>query len=159
MGDNAQRDFFDAVRSNDIERVRALLQSDRSLVNARILGDATLLNRQVWRKKTTVDVDPDEKRDTPALHYSVFHGHLGMVQLLLEHDADIHALGYENNHGMTPPIVLAAWEGGIDVLRLLLERGADPNVKSGHGVTPLSTALRHRKSDRVELLKRHGATR
>lgn len=157
MGDNLQHDFFDAVRSNDIERARGLLQSDRSLANARIPGDATLLNRQVWRNKTTVDVDSDDTRDTPALHYSVYHGHLDMVRILLEHGADIHALGYENNHEMTPPIILAAWEGGIDMLRLLLEHGADPNVKSGNGVSPLSTASRHGKSDRVELLKQHGA--
>ena len=152
-----QRDFFAAVRSHDLERARSLLVSNRSLANARILGDATLLNEQVWRNKSIVDVEPDEQRDSPALHYAVFHANLDMAKLLLEHDADIHAIGYENNHEMTPPIVLAAWEGGIDMLRLLLENGADPNAHSGNGVTPLSTALRHGEMDRVELLKQHGA--
>ena len=157
MNADNQPDFFDAVRVHDLDRARSLLQSNPSLANARILGDATLLNEQVWQNKKKVDVTADEQRDTPALHYAVFHGNLEMTQLLLEHGADIHAIAYENNHEMTPPIVLAAWEGGIDVLRLLLEHGADPNSKSSNNVTPLSTALRHGKTDRVELLKQHGA--
>ena len=50
-----------------------------------------------------------ETRDTPALHYAVFHGHVEMAAMLLEHGADVHALGYEHWHEMTPAIVLAAW--------------------------------------------------
>ena len=65
--------FFDAVRANDLVRTRALLQSNPSLANARILGDATLLNEQVWQNKTVVDVSADERRDSPALHHAVFH--------------------------------------------------------------------------------------
>lgn len=140
-----------------MDRVRLLLEADPSLANARMLGDATLLDEKIWKNKTIVDIDRDERRDTPALHHAVFHGYVDMAKLLLEFGADIHALGYENNHEMTPPIVLAAWEGGIDVLRLLLEQGADPNCQSGNQVTPLSTSLRHGKTDRVELLKQYGA--
>ncbi len=157
MDTTRQREFFEAVRSNDVPRTRLLLQSDSSLANARILGDATLLNERVWRDKVIVDIDSDEKRDTRALHHAVFHGNVEMASLLLEHGADIHALGYENNHEMTPPVVLAAWEGGIEMLRLLLEHDDDPNAESGNGVTPLSTAIRHAKADRVEILKQHGA--
>ena len=157
MVKNAQHDFFQFVRENDVERVRSLLASDRSLANALILGDATLLSRQVWLNKSMVNVDANEQRDTPPLHHAVFHSHLDMARLLLEHGADVHALGYENNHELNPPIVLAAWEGGLEMLRLLLQYGADPNARSSNGVTPLSTAMRHGKSDRVELLKAHGA--
>ena len=157
MESNPTHEFFAAVRSNNMKRTRSLLQSNPSLVKARILGDATLLNGQVWRNKSKVDVDTGEKRNTPALHHAVFHANLDMAKLLLEYGADVHALGYENNHEMTPCIVLAAWEGGIEVLRLLLENGADPNAKSSSGGTPLSTALRHNKIDRVELLKKFGA--
>jgi ankyrin repeat protein len=155
--DTEHKYFFDAVRSNDLDRTRNLLQANPSLANARILGDATLLNEQIWRNKTAVDVAADEKRNTPALHHAVFHGNFEMTSLLLEHGADVHALGYENNHEITPPIVLAAWEGGIEVLQLLLEQGADPNAKSSNDVTPLSTALRHGKTDQLELLKQFGA--
>ena len=105
----------------------------------------------------TLQFQAGETRDSPALHYAVFHGHAAMAALLLEHGADVHALGYENNHEMTPAIVLAASEGGINVLRLLLEKGADPNAQSANGVRPLSTALRHEKHDRIQLLRNYGA--
>ena len=157
MPDEQQREFFAAVRSNDLEVARSLLHSSPSLANSRMLGDATLLNEQVWENQKKVDISADETRDSPALHHAVFHGNVEMARLLLDHGADIHALGYENNHESTPSVILAAWEGGTEVLRLLLEKGADPNCVSSNGVTPLSTAVRHGKTDRVELLKHFGA--
>lgn len=149
--------FFEAVRQNEVERVRKLLQFDPTLVHARILGDATLLNEQIWSNKQAVDIGANEQRDTPALHHSVFHGHLDMVNLLLEFEADVNAIGYENNYEMTPAIVIAAWEGGIDVLHTLLKHGADPNIKSSNNVTALSTARRHQHTDRIKLLLEYGA--
>lgn len=150
-------DVFDAVRSNELERARSLLEVDRSLANARILGEATLLSEQVWQNKTQIDVYAEEIRDTPALHHAVFHRNVERAKLLLAYGADVHALGYENNHEMTPPIVLAACDGGIDMLRLLLAPGAAPNATPLSNVTPLATALRHGKTDCVELLRLHGA--
>ncbi|MEM8679627.1 MAG: ankyrin repeat domain-containing protein [Planctomycetota bacterium] len=159
MASPSRDDFFAAVRANDVQRVRAMLNDDPSLAQARQPGDATLLNKQVWRDKQVVPIDTGDTRDSPALHHAVFHANVEMAALLLEEGADVHALGYENNHEMTPAIVLAAWEGGMDVVRLLLDHGADPNAISGNGVTPLSTAKRHGSKDRVALLEAHGADR
>lgn len=154
---SVQEQFFAAVRENDVAEVSALLDRDPSLANARIRGDATLLNEKVWVNKRVVDMEPDDDRDTPALHHAVFHGYVELATVLLDHGADIHAIAYENNHEMTPAVVLAAWEGGIEMLHLLLERGADPNSESSNGVTPLSTAIRHGMQDRVALLRTFGA--
>jgi len=153
-----REDYFAAVRANDVAQVASLFATDPSLANARIRGDATLLNEQVWENKRVVGIKPDDERDTPALHYAAFHGHVEMARLLLANGADVHATAYENNHETTAAVVLAAWEGGIDMLRLLLEHGADPDSKSSNGVTPLSTATRHGKQDRIDLLKEFGAT-
>ena len=156
MTENSE--FFTAIRSNDLDAVAELLDMHPSLANARIRGDATLLNEQVWENRQKVDMQPDDERDSTALHYTAFHGNVDLARLLIEHGADVNALAYENNHEWTTPVVLAAWEGGIDVLRLLLENGANPNSKSSNGVTPLSTATRHKKQERVDLLRQHGAT-
>ena len=151
-------EFFAAVREDDLERVASFLVDDPSLANARIRGDSTLLNEQVWESKKVVQMGPDDDRDGTALHFAAFHGRFELAHLLLDHGAEVNALAYENNHEMTTSVVLAAWEGGLEVLRLLLEHGADPNSRSSNGVTPLSTALRHGKVDRVSLLKEFGAT-
>ena len=159
MSQHEVETYFAAIRTNDLEQVKLMLDKNPSLANARMLGDGTLLNRQIWKNKVVVDIPTNELRDSPALHYATFHGHVSMVDLLLSYGADVDAFGYENNHEMTPAIVIAAWEGGYDILKLLLEHGADPNAVSGNGVTPLSTAIRHGNKDRVDLLRKFGAVR
>lgn len=134
-----------------------MLDENAELVDQRILGDATLLNCQIWVDKKVVDIPTSETRSAPALHYSVFHGHYDMVELLLERGADVDSLGYENNHENTPSIVLAAWEGGIEVLELLLKCGANPNLKSSNGVSAMSTSVRHNKLKEVNMLLKYGA--
>ena len=55
------------------------------------------------------------------------------------------------------PVVRDALEvGRVDLARLLLERGADPNAQRGGG-TALHTAAQTRDADTVRLLLRHGA--
>lgn len=152
-----ERLFFSSVRSRDSNKVRELLANNPNLANSRILGDATCLNEQVWKDGKEVNVHSNEYRSTPALHHAVVYGYTEIVELLLDHGADINAICYENNHEMTPAIVLAAWEGGIEVMKVLLDRGADPNARSSNGVTPLSTAMKHLKEDRVNLLMLYGA--
>ena len=66
--------FFSAIRNNDLVTVASLLDEDLALANARIRGDATLLNEQVWVNKRVVDIPPNDDRDSPALHYAAFNG-------------------------------------------------------------------------------------
>ena len=149
--------FFAAVRQDDLQFVKQILEKSPALANKRIGGDATLLNEQIWLNGSIISIDKTETRDTPALHYTAFHGRLEMMELLLTYGADINSLAYENNHEITPAIVLAAWEGGMEVLSCLLKNGANPNVRSSNNITPLSTAIKHNKMDRVELLHAYGA--
>ena len=150
-------DFVAAARSDDVARAAPLLALDPTLANTRVRGDAPRLDGQVWENSRLVDMHPDDQRDAPVLHHAAFHGYADLTRLLIERGADVDAWGYENNHENTQAIMLAAWEGGIEVLRIPLEAGADPNSRSSNGVTPLSTALVHGKLDRTELLREYGA--
>ena len=58
---------------------------------------------------------------------------------------------------MCTPLQLAAWEGTLGSVRLLLEAGADPNAITSGGGTPLSTAMWHNAMDKIKLLLDHGA--
>ncbi|MCP4937525.1 MAG: ankyrin repeat domain-containing protein [bacterium] len=149
--------FFKAVRNNDLIAVAKLLTENPALANTRMPGDSSILNYQVWLDRKMVPVSGNEKRSGTALHFAAIWGKTELAKLLLEHGAEVDAMAYENNHEQTPAIVLAAWEGGTDVLRLLLKAGADPNLQSSNGVTALSTAKRHNKKDRVKLLLKFGA--
>lgn len=54
------------------------------------------------------------------------------------------------------PLVVAASEGSVPVIELLLERGADPNARDSSGYFPLQMGTRHGKPV-IELLLRAGA--
>ena len=68
------------------------------------------------------------------LHHAVRQGHTDAVLALLEGGADLD-LPTEGDH--TTPLLMATLNGQFDLARVLLERGADPNVASTAGATPL----------------------
>ncbi|MDH3271469.1 MAG: ankyrin repeat domain-containing protein [Gemmatimonadota bacterium] len=73
-----------------------------------------------------------------ALHYAARQGHLESAKLLLDAGADIdHQSGGDNSS----PLLVAVINGNYDLARVLLERGADPNLVSDDGVGPLFATL------------------
>jgi len=76
-----------------------------------------------------------------ALHYAVREGHRETVRALLDAGArvDQPTLG----DGSTP-LLVAAINGRYDLAMELLERGADPDVASEDGATPLYAVLNNR---------------
>ncbi|KAK4448967.1 ankyrin repeat-containing domain protein [Podospora aff. communis PSN243] len=58
----------------------------------------------------------------------------------------------------TPLLALAVTSGNLDQVKLLLDTGADPNVRAVGGITPLHYAAFNRDIDLVALLMKHGAS-
>ena len=89
------------------------------------------------------------------LHYAAFLGHVDIVDLLLEAEADINkatkALG-------ATPLYLAAQEGQAEVVRLLLEAGADIKVALAENAeaTPLCIAAQKGHAELARLLSEAG---
>jgi hypothetical protein len=67
--------------------------------------------------------------------------------------ADINA---RNEHGMTA-LMRAAYHGRVEMVRVLLEHGADPNVARNDNFTALSLAAFFGHADIVDVLMGHGA--
>jgi ankyrin repeat protein len=64
---------------------------------------------------------------------------------------------YPDGGGVTP-LNYAAANGNIDIIRLMVEEGADVNQVDVRGNTPLSSAKKAGKTEAVELLIELGAT-
>ena len=96
-------------------------------------------------------------RFTPLL-YAADGMHLEAVQVLLEYHADINSRGSDGD-------TLLSWvlsncnrkERFVDMVRLLLELGADPNVCNNDHKTPLHETSFYGLLEAARLLLSHGA--
>lgn len=98
----------------------------------RLLGKGAEVNKPGW---------------TP-LHYAATHGHLVIMQLLLDKHAYIDA---ESPNGTTP-LMMAALYGTPEAVRLLLDAGADPLLKNQLGLTAIDMAQQGNRKDALELI-------
>ena len=74
---------------------------------------------------------------TSVLHDMAYKGDLKKAALLLDHGADVNAIDEEFR---STPLGLAARWGHQDMVRLLLDRGADPDAAGAAWATPLEWA-------------------
>lgn len=96
-------------------------------------------------------IDAQDDTGWTALQVAVTHDNMSLVQFLLDHHADPNKFGEE-----VGPLWKAI-NSGEDMLRLLLEAGANPNVQVPTGSTPLMQATISKKPKAVQLLLDYGA--
>jgi ankyrin repeat protein len=94
-----------------------------------------------------------DKGWTPLI-YAIKGHHPDAVQILLDAGADPAAYSGRQHFS---PLALAAGEGNIDILKLLLAKGADPNVATPPAWLPLMCAAANGDCEAIKLLLDHGA--
>lgn len=104
-------DIFSACAFGDSAAVRQFLDSDPGVVRA--------------RRGAGMGVPVSSVGFTP-LHEAAVRGEPEIAKLLLEHGADVNALG--GQHQITP-LHAAAAGGHLETVKLLLEAGANPGVR------------------------------
>ena len=101
----------------------------------------------------------------PILEYAIYHSPIAFIRTLLDHGA---SPNYDDHMGF--PSLIAAMscqqvagsrrrDDVHEVLRLLLERGADVQQRGVNDFTPLHYAVMLNDAPAVELLLAHGADR
>jgi len=120
----------------------------RASENGRLEAGKFLLNR-------AADIDVPSNFNHTALMLATLRGHAEFAQMLLERGASIDARGSDLDW---TPLHWAAAGGRIDVVRLLLDRGADARVRENRGFTAseLGSHLGYREI--VELLSNWDAS-
>ncbi|MBD5136149.1 MAG: hypothetical protein HDT39_09365 [Lachnospiraceae bacterium] len=122
------------------------------------------------------DNNPAEEGTMSAFTYACYgrnpENKVEIVKLLLDYGADINRITWENNHseethltdsfeeeypygdfcGYTP-LMHACQSGSYDIVRLLVEQGADINAVSYCGFTPLFVAANSRESRSDEIVE------
>jgi uncharacterized protein len=105
-------------------------------------------------------MDPNARDSSGAtlLHYAVLHNRADLVELLLEHKADVNAPvtapGVET--GATP-LIYAAVRENLPVTKLLIDRGAHVDASYRSGTTALHIAAGYGATELVRLLLQNAA--
>ncbi len=115
-------------------------QGESPLMMAALHGRLALARRLIERRAEV------NKPGWAPLHYAAAHAEpvsLDMVRLLLEHHAYIDA----ESPNRTTPLMMAAQYGSLDVVKLLLEEGADPLLRNEQGLSAIDFARRASRPD------------
>lgn len=121
----------------------ALNQHDESpLMLASLKGQLTVCE-QLIAKGASVN-----KPGWTPLHYAATHGHIDVMNLLLEHHAYIDAA---SPNGSTP-LMMAALYGTPAAVKVLLEAGADPLLKNTQGLSAIDFANRDQRTESAQLI-------
>jgi ankyrin repeat protein len=124
-------DVFEAATLGDVLRLRLLLAGDPALVRAFSNDGFT------------------------GLHLAVFFGQAETAEELLRHGADPNAVA--RNPMRVAVINSAAASGRADLVKIVLQAGADPNVRQTAGYTALHAAAARDNIEMVQLLLDAGA--
>jgi ankyrin repeat protein len=123
------QEIFDAVKNDDVARVKQLLEKDASWISLK-----------------------DASGNSP-LHMAAAIGSLPITELLLSEGADINATNTELN----TPLHAAVQNGRDEVSKFLIKNGADLNKHNASGYTPLHSAALDNRRAIAEALISKGA--
>jgi len=157
---SVNRDFLDAVKAGDVDRVKTLLESDPALANAADeSGHSAVLLAVYYGRKTVLDLLLSHGPELNLFEASAA-GDAGRVKALLEEDPDLE-MDRVNSiaHDGFTPLGLASFFGRSDVVEQVLSRGAEVNLASANRmqVMPLHSAVAGRHTGIARTLLEHGA--
>ena len=156
-------EILQALYRGEEVRARELAQSaELDVFEAAALGETTRVGELLDEDPTRANAFGED--GFHPLGLACFFGHVDAARALLEHGAEVDALS-KNEHIQTAAIHAAAASGetGADettryeLVKLVLDHGADPNLPQGGGFRAIDAARQH-GDERVErLLKERGA--
>jgi uncharacterized protein len=135
-------DVFEACALGDTERLAAILDGDRTLVNAVAedgfgpLGLASFFDhepavRLLLARGARVEQASANGMRVMPLHSAAAARSVTVARLLLERGAPVNAR--QGEAGGFTPLMEAALNGQLELIELLLAFGADPTLRDGEG--------------------------
>jgi ankyrin repeat protein len=88
-----------------------------------------------------------------ALHFA--SNRPDIVKVLLKAvrpDQLVECVNYQSNGSLVTPLILAVIEGNMEVVKMLIEAGADPTLANSRGGTPLKMAMRIGNPQMIEAI-------
>ena len=153
-GPDGQTGLYVALAEPSLKAAQVLIDWPQTKVESRNAADESPLmmaalkgHLEVARKLIARDADVNKPGWAP-LHYAATHGHLAIMQLLLDNHAYIDA----ESPNKTTPLMMAASYGTVEGVKLLLDAGADPSLRNAQGLSAIDFAQRVSRRDAAELI-------
>jgi uncharacterized protein len=147
--------FLDAIKAGELDRVKAMVSADPSLVDARDAESSAILTAVYHRQKEIVNLLV-ARGAALSLFEAAAAGEIERVERLVRESPA--TVNHYSADGWTP-LHLAAFFGHAKIVELLLAHGADVTARSTNpnGNTPLHAALAANQKMAAGLLIGHGA--
>ncbi|XP_071146102.1 uncharacterized protein [Mytilus edulis] len=104
-----------------------------------------------YQKQLALTCDVRNK-DTPLLQLC-FKGDVPMIQWCIKYNVNVNLCRFDE----TSPLGVAAQKGWTEIVKLLLNKGADFNKSSNDGLSPVMCAVIHKRTEIVRMLLQVGA--
>lgn len=117
---------------------------ENALMMAAFDGDLPTVKMLVLEKKASVN-----KQGWAPIHYAATNGHLQIVQFLMAHGARVNAFSPSE----TTPLMMSIGSGNDDLIKYLLDNGADLSLRNHEGYTAIDIAQLFGKDDIRDGLK------
>jgi len=157
-------ELLEALYRGDRNRVDEVLAGDPELdvFEAAALGRSDRLGRLLEQDASRANAFGDD--GFHPLGLACFFGHVDAARVLLAHGADANLLS-RNEHIQTAAIHAAAASNEeasdeatrYELVKLVLEHGADPNLPQGGGFRAIDAARQNGDTQVEQLLVEHGA--
>ncbi|XP_059100097.1 POTE ankyrin domain family member B-like isoform X3 [Peromyscus eremicus] len=117
------------------DRYRQPYDPENEFHEAVCMGKRKVVVRLLRKNQFHVN-DEDEGKRT-ALHFACFYGHIHLVRFLIFKDCEINAL----DNQMSTPLMKAVQSWETEIVSVLLDHGADPNIKDYNGEAAIHHAV------------------
>jgi len=123
--------------------------SDISLIEAAAKGNIEAVKQHL---AAGIDANAQNAWGSSALSNAAFDDHLKVAELLVDNGADVNAKDYTS----TTSLHVASQEGSNKIVKFLFAKGADVNAKDENYQTPLDWAIKNKRTETADLLRKHG---
>ena len=157
------QDIFQAVKDNNLVKIKELIEKDTSQLNLKDPGGRTPFHWAAANGNIEIasyllskgsDINNKNNSQSTPLHAAASVNNPKMAAWLIEHGSEVDT---ENTMGWTP-LFWAARVGRKELIELLLNKGANLNAKDPMGLTPLNVALIEGNKESLDILMDKGAT-
>ena len=149
--------------AENLEKAKALIAANPAVVNEKGAGGNTPLMWVAFRGNkdfmlllitNKADVNARDQYDSTALHSAALTNNKEAVQALLDAGAKVDATDSVTRTPLLYSVVSKNTTNRLEVMKLLLDKGANPNAGVPESVTKVAKSLKDPAP--YELLKRHG---